>query len=751
MFSFLSPSKLASKSARHPWLTIGLWAVLVAAAFISAGNMNVNDEQTIDGSDSLRAERLLEDLRGDAVPTESVVIVSDGATAGDPAFRTLAERLTAELRALDVVVSATNFYETGDGGLVSQDRTKMIIPLVITGEAADAADAADIIEPVVKAVHDANGNGFTVLTVGDGSISKEFNETFESDLASAEMIGIPAALVVLLFVFGAAVAAGVPVVLALLGILVSVGITAVISRFTPVNSIVTNMITMIGLAVGIDYTLFIVERFREERAKGTEKIEAIVTSGNTASRAVLFSGITVMIAVAGMFIVPSNMFRSLAIGAMAAVFAAVLVALTLLPAMLSVLGDKINWLPLPGRKTRVSEVESESGFWGRTTSAVMRHPVLAIVGSVGILVAAAAPAATMEIGSPGLRDAPQKLNSVKAFNVLDTDFSAGRLSPTDIVIEGDNVNSRDVQIAITNLRASVVGDKDISSVGELEVNDDGTVAALPVIIDGDSLGADARAAVNRLRDNYIPTAFGGTDVDVIVGGDAASTTDYVETMVFYLPLVIAFVLTLSFVLLLLVFRSIIIPVKAILMNLLSVGAAYGLIVLVFQHGVGTGLFGFQRTDSIAAFLPIFLFTVLFGLSMDYHVFLLTRIQERFLQTGDNAAAVSYGLRSTAHIITGAAAIMMVVFGGFAMGSMVEMQQMGFGLAIAVLIDATIVRSILVPASMEMLGAWNWYLPSWLGWLPRIHVEGAPEPAVETAPAPAPAPQPAFELAGAGGD
>ena len=373
----------------------------------------------------------------------------------------------------------------------------------------------------------------------------------------------------------------------------------------------------------------------------------------------------------------------------------------------------------------------------------MRHPVISIVGSVTILVAAALPFFTINLGSPGVSQMPTKLDSVQAFMVLDREFSAGRIAPSEIVVTGD-VRSTPVQEAIASLRQRLAQDKAFAASSDVEVGSDGRVATFNVVVNGDPTDQSALTTVKRLRNEYVPAAFAGTNADVLVGGTTASTIDYIDTMDQYLPIVIAFVLTLSFILLMMVFRSIVIPVKAIVMNLLSVGAAYGLIVLVFQHGVGADLLGFQQSPQIAAFLPIFLFAILFGLSMDYHVFLLSRIQERFLKTGDNRGSVSYGLRSTAHIITGAAAIMMMVFGGFALGDMVELQQSGFGLAVAVLIDATIVRSILVPASMEMLGEWNWYLPTWLNWLPRISVEGpSPEPSQ-----PAAAPMGA-ELVGAG--
>ncbi len=317
--------------------------------------------------------------------------------------------------------------------------------------------------------------------------------------------------------------------------------------------------------------------------------------------------------------------------------------------------------------------------------------------------------------------------------MLDSDFSAGRIAPTHVVIDG-NADSPAVTRAVDDLRQMVAANAEFSSVGQLEVSSNGQLGAVDIQLRGDSQSESAQSALRQLRSTYIPSAFAGVNTHVVVGGATAGTVDYIDTMNTYLPIVIAFVLALSFVLLLMVFRSIVLPVKAIIMNLLSVGAAYGLMVLVFQEGVGADLLGFQQSDTIAAFIPIFLFAILFGLSMDYHVFLLSRIQERYLHTGNNAESVSYGVRSTAHIITGAAAIMMAVFAGFAAGRLVDLQQTGFGLAVAVFIDATVVRSVLVPASMQLLGKWNWYLPSWLEWMPRISVEG---PAHTPAPSPAP--------------
>ncbi len=720
MKSLFSPAQLARRSANHPWLTLGLWALVILAAVAGTSQLKFNEKQDISGTESTEARGIVEDLRGPDPLSENIIVQSPSSTVGDPRYDAFVGKLVENLNALDgTVTSVTSYLTSNDPSLVSKDGHETLIAVGISGKLEDAADT---VVPVVELVDSSDSDGFNVMTVGTGSVTHALNQVSESDLQRGEMIGLPVALIVLVIVFGAATAAGIPVILGLLGIFVAVGITGVLSRIFGLGSITINMITMIGLAVGIDYTLFIVERFREERGAGRAKVDAIVAAGNTASRAVLFSGITVMIALAGLLIVPITTFRGLSIGAITVVLSAIFVALTLLPAVLSLLGDRINWIRLPGRRVQRSH-EDDSGFFGRTTKLVQKHPAAAAAASVAILLAAAAPYTVINIGTPGISDMPANIEPVQAFKVLDRDFSAGRLSPTHVVFK-DNASSPAIATGIENLRTRLATDPAFTGVGTLEMSADGRTGVLDIQIAGDSQARPALDAIDRLRSDYIPAAFGNQANHVLVGGDSAGTVDYIHTMNVYLPIVIAFVLGLSFLLLLMVFRSIVLPAKAILMNLLSVGAAYGLIVLVFQEGIGANLFGFQTSETITAWLPVFLFAVLFGLSMDYHVFLLTRIHERYLHNGhDNTEAVGYGLRSTAHIITGAAAIMMAVFAGFASGSLVELQQMGFGLAVAVFIDATIVRSVLVPASMQLLGHWNWYMPSWLEWLPKISVEG----------------------------
>jgi len=721
---WMSPEHLARSSARRPWLVVAVWIALVVVGGLAASRIGdgLTQEFTLlNNPESQQADDLLEDrLRGPEQAREFVIVQSPDRTVDDPAFRAFVEGLVTEIRALDDVTAAATFYETNDPELVSDDRNETLIRVQLD---SDESEAAEHVGDLVELTEERTSDEFTVLTAGSGSINRTSNELSESDAQRGEMIGIPVALIILLIVFGAAVAAGIPLVLAIVSIVVAVGTSAIIGQAFELNFLVLNIITMIGLAVGIDYSLFIVQRFREERQRGRAKIDAIARAGATSSRAVLFSGGTVIVALLGMFLVPSNVYRSLAVGAIAVAAAAVLAALTLLPAVLSLLGDRVNALRLPfaGRHAP----GEAGGAWARVANAVMRRPLASIAVTVTLLVAAAIPYFTIEPGLAGVTTLPEDEPVREAFEILDTEFSGGLIAPAEIVIDARDVNDPAVQRGIDELRAALAGDP---AFGETSVktNDAGDLALVSALLNGDPASDESHEAIRRLRDDYVPAAFDGVDANVLVTGRTAAEEDVVQTIGAYTPYVFAFVLGLSFLLLLVVFRSIVVPAKAIVMNLLSVGATYGLLVLVFQHGVGNEIFGFQQSDTIETWLPLFLFSILFGLSMDYHVFLLSRIRERFDETGDNRGSVAYGVRSTAGLITGAALIMVAVFSGFAMGDLGPLEQTGFGLAVAVILDATIIRVVLVPASMALLGDWNWYLPSWLRWLPDLRIEGAPE-------------------------
>jgi RND superfamily putative drug exporter len=585
-------------------------------------------------------------------------------------------------------------------------------------------DASHHIGQVYKVTREANGKGgFEVLITGEASVGHDFGRVAENDLRRAELFGIPIALIILTLVFGALAAAAIPLVLGTVAIVVALGATALVGQLFQFSFFVTNMVTMMGLAVGIDYSLLILSRYREERRRGLEKIDAIGVAGATANRTVLFSGMMVVIALCGMLIVPTTIFRSLAVGAILVVIAALIASQTLLPAVLSVMGDKVNSLRIPflQRKGATRGADERGGFWDWMSHGVMKRPVISLVLAAGILIAAAIPILDIKTGAAGVSSLPNSMQSKEGFLILDKEFSAGLITPTEIVIDGQ-INSPAVQTGIENLQTVLAADPAFGP-SHLQVNSVGNLALLSAPVTGDYTSDEAIKAIRRLRAQYIPKAFSGVQANVLVTGDTAMNVDFFDLTDHYTPIVFIFVLGLSFLLLIVVFRSLVVPVKAIIMNLLSVGAAYGLLVLVFQKGVGAGLLHFQRAATIEAWIPLFLFCVLFGLSMDYHVFLLSRIRERFDQTHNNTEAVAFGLRSTGAIITGAALIMVTVFGAFAMGELLMFQQMGFGLTVAVLMDAAIVRCVLVPAAMRLLGTVNWYLPSALRWLPDMRVEG----------------------------
>ncbi|MDZ7727804.1 MAG: MMPL family transporter [Dehalococcoidia bacterium] len=676
---------------------MGAWVVVLAVAvgFASQfGNALTTDFAVLTEMEASTGEDLIEERFDDSPsPDEFVILQSDRYTVSDSEFATTATGLVEGIRGHEAAVAnVVSFFETQDASLVSEDGRTLLIPVFLIGE---AQDLHEVVEPVLEEVHEANGlEGFLAATGGRGSIDRTWIETSERDLQTAELIGLPIALVILVFVFGALVAAGLPILFAFVGILVAVGATAVVGMQFDLSVFVLNMITMIGLAVGIDYTLLVIQRFREERRNGLERDLAIRKTGGTASRAVLFSGMAVVVSLSGLMLVPDTIFRSLATGAILVVLAAVAAALTLLPAMLRLLGDRVNTGTLPGR--HVSSGNEGGAFWSRASRAVMGKPVFSVVIAGGLLVALAIPFTGMQKGQSGAATLPPDSDAAVAFRILDEEFNAGVLTPTEIVVEGASDDAA-IQSGIAELETLLAGDERFA---EMTVSSsiDGQLTRLSTAIAGDSQSDATIGAIEQLREEYLPAAFGETPT--YVAGQTAFAIDYESLISQYTPYVFAFVLGLSFVILLVVFRSIVVPIKAIVMNLLSVGAAYGTMVLVFQHGVLADQLGLTQVERIESWVPLMMFAILFGLSMDYHVFLLTRIRERFDQTRDNTGSVAYGVRATAGLITGAAAIMIAVFSGFAMGDLVMMQQFGLGLAVAVFLDAT---------------AWSWYRRAWPCW------------------------------------
>jgi uncharacterized membrane protein YdfJ with MMPL/SSD domain len=734
-----STEGLARACAVHPKRTVAMWGAVMLVSFVVIalllGNALTSDGDVTSNPDSKQAATLIRESFPPApAPSEIVVVRSDRYTVDDAAFQTTVLRLGERAKQLGVVAQAQSYYASDDKSLVSKDRHATMVPILTRG---------DEVAPLVDLVKSANGkDGFQVSITGSLTADADFEKLSGEDLQKGELqIGLPAALIILVLVFGAVLAGLVPVLLGLLSIVIAVALTALVGQAFEVSFFVVNMISAMGLALGIDYALFILSRFREERGRGLEKIDAIVASGATASRAVFFSGIAFVLAMFGMLLVPDTILRSLALGAILVGIVSVFAALTLLPAVLSLLGDRVNALRIPviGRRA-IKSAGSEGRFWSVLVGGVMKRPLVSLVAATALLLAAAVPVLSINTGQSGLSTLPDRFPSKQGFDALNRDFPGTGVDPAQVVVRG-SVASAPVRSAIDKLKASLA-DEAVFGPATQATSKNGDLVLLSVPVAGDADGPQATGAIRHLRADLIPQAFGGVEATVLVGGSTAEQVDYAVIVGTWLPIVFAFVLGLSFLLLTVAFRSIVVPAVAIALNLLSVGAAYGLLVLVFQKGVGNGLLGFQQADRIEAWVPLFLFSVLFGLSMDYQVFLLSRIKERYSQTGDTAAAVSFGVGSTARLITGAALIIIAVFGGFAAGDLVMFQQMGFGVAVALLVDATIVRSVLVPASMKLLGERNWYLPSWLSWIPEVHVEGhaptspAPKPPEAAVPAPA---------------
>jgi RND superfamily putative drug exporter len=712
--------RLARACSRHPWRTIGAWAValvlaLVCIVLLLPGNLTSNGGAA--GNPEFRQAERIEfsafppDPRTDF--TDIVLVRSGRYTVAQPQFRAFVARLAREGQATGKVHDARVYYVTHDRSLVSRDRHALLIPITVN-------DTSDI-KPIDAVVQRYDGEqGFQVAITGNNVRDNDFGQLSQHDLKSGELeFGLPAALIILVLVFGSLVAGLVPILLAILAIVAGLGLVAIVAQVWELSIFVINMLTGMGLALGIDYSLFVISRYREERVNGREPPGAIEMAGATASRAVLFSGSAFVIAMLGMLIVPNTVMRSLATGAILVGVTSLAAALTLLPALLGLLGDRVNALRVPF----ASGGGTESRFWSAIVRRVLARPGLSLTIACSLLLLLAIPVFSLKIGTNGVSTLPDRFLSKQGYLALQKSFPGATADPVRIVV-ADQASDPRVRAALRRLQARLAADGKFGR-GQVRYAADGSVAALDVPIRGDDASDLSLSAVRGLRQNVIPQVFAGTGARVLVGGRTAENVDYADSVTNPTPYVFAFVLGLTFVLLTIAFRSIVIAATSIVLNLLSVGAAYGLIVLVFEKGIGNGIFGFSQSDTIEAWVPLFLFSVLFGLSMDYQVFLLSRIKERYDGTGNTRGAVIWGVGSTARIITGAALIIVAVFAGFAKGDLIQFQQMGFGVAVALLIDATVIRSVILPAAMALLGRWNWYLPRWLGWLPHMEVERAP--------------------------
>jgi putative drug exporter of the RND superfamily len=716
------------KRAAFGWLGFAVAAVVVGG-IVGARQM---EPWAIANGESRRAEQILDAGNFKLPARESVLVQSATITVDHPLFSSAVAGVVQTLAAQENVTNIVSPVEFPRAGLVSADKHSALVQFDVKGEAAEAKDK---IGPILAAIDDVQSGHPSLIIEEFGQASADYSlgQRFEEDITRAELTSLPLTIVILLVAFGALVAAGLPVLLAFSAVLAATGLNQLLSHVVPTDQqTLSAIILMIGMAVGIDYSLFYLRREREERQRGRSPHDALLTAARTSGQAVLVSGATVLIAMAGMFISGNSLFTTIGLGTMLVVLAAMVGSLTVLPALLHRLGDRVEFGRIPIFRSRVRD----DGPWGRFVGAVLRRPVLALALSAGGLFALALPALGMQTKLPNLTDLPHDLKIVRTFERIQTAFP-GSQTPAVVVVKAPNVETPRLRRAYETAQERALATGQLYAPFTVTVNPDKTVARIDFAMAGDGNDAASLEALRTLRETVIPPiARTLPEAEVAVTGVTAGTHDFNEQMAARLPWVFLFVLGLAFTLLLLTFRSLVIAATAVALNLLSVGAAYGILVAVFQHGWGASLLGFQTNGAIVSWLPLFLFVVLFGLSMDYHVFILSRVKELHDAGTETSEAVRLAITRTAGTVTSAAIIMVAVFGLFATLSLIMMQQMGFGLAVAVLIDATIVRAVLVPATMKLLGEWNWYLPRSLEWLPSLSPEGDEGRAPSQPPLPA---------------
>jgi RND superfamily putative drug exporter len=672
---------------------------------------------------------LYEDRFDIVEPADELILFSNPELdVDDPAFRPPVDTLVTELRDFEGVESVVSYYDTGMDSMVSDDRHVLMARLVF--QPAETEELEEWVEPVMDTVSDANQAvaGFEIDMLGGTSANVAVDNLLGDEFSRIMIIALVGGLIVMVLAFGSVVAAVVPLIMALVAIFAAVGTAVLVSQVQPLNFYYYEMIILIGLAVGIDYSLFIISRFREERVAGHPKMDAIRVASDTTGRAVFYAGVTVVVSLAGLLLTGDALFYGLGLGAIIVVLFAIIGSLTLLPALISVLGDAVNRLRIPG----LGRPPHGGGIWGAIVDKVLARPLIFATVVLVVLIGLAVPLLSLHIGSTPINSdtMSSKLEGYRALELLEDHFGGlAELGALFVVVDpgkNGNVDTPETQNSVTSFIEAVEQEEAFTPPFDTQVSPSGNLMLITVPVVNPDDEDKSEEAVRKLREDIVPEAFDGANVDVLVTGSAAYTVDARDNVKAKAPIVFAFVLGLAFLVLLLMFRSIVIPVKAILLNLLSVGAAYGVLVIVFQWGVGEGILNFKSVGIIEIFMPLFLFAVLFGLSMDYHMLLLSRIREAHDRGYSNEESVSMGIKATAALITSAAAIMVLVFAAFAISSFMFLKQLGVGLGFAVLIDATLIRAVLLPASMKLLGDRNWYLPSWLSWLPRVSAEGAQE-------------------------
>ncbi|WP_432253443.1 MMPL family transporter [Streptomyces sp. HNM1019] len=728
-------ARAGSWSARHRWAAVGGWVLLVILALAvgsMTGRVDVSDSEQVPG-ESGRVSAILDEAGIDDAAGETVLIQakggerkSGGLTASDPAFRKAVDAVMAGVRDTGQVTALRSPYETKT---ISVDRRSALVQFEMRG---DPEKASEHIQPVLDAVDAAQDRhqGLRIEEFGDASGQKAFDDAFGDDFTQAEYSALPVALGILLIVFGALVAALLPVVLAMTAFLATTGLVAIVSHWVHMSDTANSVMLLVGLAVGVDYCLFYLRREREERAAGRDAQTALRVAAATSGRAILVSGVTVIVAMAGMLFTGIAEFKAMGLATLMVVAVAMVGSVTVLPALLSLLGERVEKgrLPFLGRAKRRGDTErrggTESRIWRAVLRPVLRRPRLSLALAGGALIALAVPAVGMNTANLTLdQEFGDRLPVVNAYNHIDEAFPGGS-DPARVVVKADDIDAAPVRDALARFRTEAVAKGASKGPVEVTVHREQNLAVVEVPLIGGSDEGRAEKSLEVLRNEVRPATLGAVDgVDAPIGGSTASSKDFNDKLGSAVAPVFAFVVVFAFLLMLMSFRSLTIAVTSIVLNLLSVGAAYGILTAVFQHGWGAGLVGAEGVGAIVSWLPLFLFVILFGLSMDYHVFVVSRIREAHLAGRTTKDAVVHGVVTTAGVVTSAAVIMVAVFSIFGTLSMQSMKQMGVGLAAAVLIDATVIRGVLLPAVMSLLGERNWYLPKWLGWLPDLAHDG----------------------------
>jgi uncharacterized membrane protein YdfJ with MMPL/SSD domain len=716
-------------SAKNRKKAIWGWLAFVAVAFVvgqAIGTVKPSNQNDYIGQ-SGKAEKLFDDHYPKQSDEQVLVQAKQGGHATDPAVRKAVDDVVAGVSHKPGVTEVKSPFANGNGDQVSKDGRSVLVKFKINGDEDKTQKLVDPIETAVDKAKSGNPAVF-VGQFGDASANKAIDKSFSDDFKKAEQLSLPITLIILVFAFGALVAAGVPLLLGLSAVMATLGLVAIPSHFIAMDDAVQSVILLVGLAVGVDYTLFYLRREREEKRRGAGKLEAVHTAAATSGRAVLVSGFTVMVAMAGMFFAGGRTFTGLGVGAIIVVAVAMIGSVTVVPAILAWLGDRVDKGRIPFLHKRMSRNGGESRVWNTVLGVVLRRPLASAVAAAGVLIVLAIPAFNMHTVLTGTDDLPRKLEVMKVYDRMQAAFPGGQI-PAVVAIQGDDVTTPQIVAATKEMGNRAFATGKMNGPLDVTVSPDKHVASVAIPMKGDGTDQSSEDALAALRGGIVQHTVGATPgvQNAYVSGMAAQTKDFNDLVKANAPIVFAFVLSLAFILLLVTFRSIVIPIKAIILNLLSVAASYGVLVWIFQDGHFQNLLGYKSNGGVVSWLPLFLFVILFGLSMDYHVFIISRIREAFDRGMKTEDAVAHGIKATASTVTSAAIVMVGVFSIFATLSALDFKQMGVGLAVAILIDATIVRAVLLPATMKLLGDWNWYLPKRLHWLPKISHDAAPEP------------------------